>query len=145
MTSLAVVAVVLALTPAQLLPPLPPLPPPPIPLPPPPELCLLPPLPPICLPPEPVPPSDDPPIFEGKLTAERKSRYVRLRWPLARDDVGLAGYRIYRDGNYLGRRGPLVLTVRLVIPCGSHRYRIEAVDSAGQTASLVVHSRRRCN
>jgi hypothetical protein len=141
MISLAVTVVALALTPSQL-PPI--LPPPPIPLPPPPDLCLVPPLPPICLPPEPIPPSDDPPSFQGELSAARKGRYVRLRWPLARDDVALAGYRIFRDGIYLGRRGPLVLTVRLVIPCGRHRYRIEAVDSAGQTASLVVHSRRRC-
>lgn len=130
---LATVAAVLALAPTQLPPAqLPPLP------------CLPQPLPPVCLPGLP-PTGDDPPRFEGEFALEPVGGgRVVATWPAASDDGGLAGYRLYRDGNYLGSRGPGATRARLRLPCGWHRYRVEAVDTSGQTASLSARVLRRC-
>jgi hypothetical protein len=134
----------LALAPAQL-PPLPPLPPLPIPpLPPPPAACLIPPLPPICLPPEPIPPSDDPPRLEELELRRDGAKHVVLTWPAATDDVGVWGYRLYRDGNYIARFPADRRRARLLLPCGAHSYRVEAVDTVEQTASRSRRVVRRC-
>jgi len=129
-------AIILQLPPIDLPPlPVPPLPPPPcIPL-----------IDPGCVPPVPAPPGDDPPVFPDTLTATKDDGYIVLRWKPARDDITLAGYRFYRDGDYIGRRGPTITHVRLRLPCGRHRFRVEAVDSADQPASRGVTIRRRCS
>ena len=143
---LAVASVTLALWAPLQLPPIPPLPPLPVPIPPlpPPPVCLEPPLPPLCLPPEPPPPGDDPPRLADELELRREGKYVLLSWRPATDDRGVWGYRLYRDGNYLGRRTAHVRHVRLSLPCGSHSFRVEAVDTAEQTASRSVRVVRRC-
>lgn len=135
--------VILATLSQIILPPPPPLPLPPLPpLPPPP--CLIQP----CLPPPPLPippPGDDPPILVGKLTLTRDGKkYVIAKWPPATDDVGVWGYRIYRDGNVVARKPADVHRARLLLPCGAHRYRVEAVDTVEQVASLSRRVTRTC-
>jgi len=153
---IAVLAVALALAPAQLPPPpialpcvplvdpgcpLPnPLPPPP----PPPDACLPLPLPPICLPPMPPPKGDDPPKLPDELAASKGGGYVVLTWKPATDDVGVWGYRIYRDGNLVARKAAGATRVRLRLPCGRHSFRVEVVDSTEQTASRSLTARRVC-
>jgi hypothetical protein len=69
---------------------------------------------------------------------------VRIEWTPARDDDGLLGYRLFRDGRYLRAVPKAVVRVTLALPCGRHAYRIEAVDTANQDAAARVQVRRRC-
>ena len=119
--------------------PLPTLPP----LPPPPPLCLEPPLPPICIT-EPPPPGDDPPKLPDAVTVTREGKEIVLRWKAATDDVGVWGYRIYRDGNLIQRKAKTARRAIVRFPCGKHSFRVEAVDTVEQTASRSVHVRRPC-
>lgn len=128
----------LVLTPAQL-PPLPPVSPP--------LTCLPYPFEPVCPPPIPPAPDDDPPRLPAALELERVSVFskrVTISWQPALDDVGVSGYRIFRDGELLGKRGPGAVTVTIRLSCGTHTLRVEAVDLAGQTDSHSITVRRRC-
>jgi hypothetical protein len=140
-TPAAAAAAVLALAPLQLLPPLPPLPLPPLP-----PLPCVPLVDPDCpvVPGPPPPPGDDPPRLRGPVAASKADGWIAITWRPATDDRQLWGYRLYRDGNIVARRGAEATAARLRLPCGRHRYRVEAVDSAEQTDSRSLVARRRC-
>ena len=68
------------------------------------------------------------------LTARLDSAtQVTLRWSAATDDVGVAGYRISRDGVVLRTVNGLT-TTDPGVPAGPHTYQVEAVDAAGNTS-----------
>ena len=68
-----------------------------------------------------------------------------LAWDASTDDIGVALYRIYRDGSPLGTvgGGTLTYTDDTVLPDASYSYEVEAEDAAGNvspksTPPLVV-------
>lgn len=78
-------------------------------------------------------PVDDPPSDPGDLNvAAYTQRTVTISWPGATDDVGIAGYRLYRDGTYLTTAGPLARMAKFSVSWGEHTIVVEAVDTAGQ-------------
>lgn len=95
-------------------------------------------------PPPPPPPSDAPPVFNKPLEVVKRTAKVVLEWQRATDDEGMWGYRLFRDGRYLGSRKRTTLRATLKLPCGWHRYRVQAVDLAAQVASVSARVRRAC-
>jgi len=61
---------------------------------------------------------------------------VTLSWPAAADNVGVATYRILRDGNAVASvaGGTLSATVTGLAPAQSHRYQVVAVDATGNAS-----------
>lgn len=91
------------------------------------------------------PPPDQPPVFTGNLRiVARTTSTVTIAWDAATDDNGISGYRLYRDGVYLAKAGPLARQARFSLPCGSHLFRVEAVDTTGQGTGHSISVSRAC-
>jgi hypothetical protein len=84
-------------------------------------------------------------VFTAPVRARPAGNRVILRWQPASDDHAVAVYRIFRDGRPLGWVGTHIHRVRVWLPCGTHIYRVQAVDSVGQTGSEQVIVNRKCN
>lgn len=59
-----------------------------------------------------------------------------LRWDASSDDVGVAGYRLWRDGQELVTLGVTTYADRDLAPFTSYTYRVQAVDAAGNWSQL---------
>jgi len=67
---------------------------------------------------------------------------IALEWSAAKDDVGVAGYQIFRDGKPLGSPGPATaFEDQGLRPRTSHCYAIAALDAAGNRSA---RSRQAC-
>jgi hypothetical protein len=76
------------------------------------------------------PPDSTPPTAPGSLTARVVSpTQVALRWTAASDDVGVARYRVSRDGVVLTTTTGLTAT-DTAVGSGPHEYRVIALDAA---------------
>jgi chitodextrinase len=74
------------------------------------------------------------PSAPGGLTATPvSSSHVDLAWTASTDDVGVAGYRVYRDGALLGATAlnATAYSDDAAIPGSSYTYTVSAVDAAG--------------
>jgi hypothetical protein len=81
-----------------------------------------------------------PPGAPASLAAEPTIDHVNLSWDASTDDVGVAGYRVYRDGTLVQTTTATSWTDTLVTAGATYAYRVEAYDAAGNTASSVVVS-----
>ncbi|MEA2130852.1 MAG: hypothetical protein QOJ85_3743 [Solirubrobacteraceae bacterium] len=87
----------------------------------------------------PTPPADTtPPSAPGPVVAEPGSDHVSVSWPPASDDVGVAGYRIFRDGALAATTTATNWTDTSVTAGAAYSYRVEAYDAAGNSASSAV-------
>ncbi|MDQ1631609.1 MAG: large repetitive protein [Frankiaceae bacterium] len=70
------------------------------------------------------------------LSATVVSADVDLSWTAASDDVGVAGYRLYRDGAEIANFSASASSFRdvNVVP-GNHSYTVDAVDAAGNRSA----------
>ena len=78
-----------------------------------------------------------PPAAPGNLTAGAAGVDVSLDWNVATDDVGVAGYRVYRDGaliTTLALRRSVVVWRPGLAP-GSYAYTVQAFDAAGNSSA----------
>src|SRR5207237_1358774 len=89
--------------------------------------------------------SDDiAPTVPGNLVGSAASNTsVALSWNAATDNVGVAGYDVYRDTLLLAARGPSPLSFTDTVLAGStHTYTVDAFDAAGthsaQSSGLTV-------
>jgi hypothetical protein len=73
------------------------------------------------------------PAFPGPVTAVPAEASVTLSWPAATDAVGVAGYRVYRDGTLRGTVSSLGWVDSAVSAGASYSYRVSAFDAAGNT------------
>ena len=78
-----------------------------------------------------------PPAAPGNLTAAPSGANVSLGWNMATDDVGVAGYRVYRDGALIAT---LLGADRTSYgdpsrPPGSYVYTVQAFDAAGNSSA----------
>jgi cellulose 1,4-beta-cellobiosidase len=70
------------------------------------------------------------PPAPGWLPATPTSHYVRLNWSAATDNVGVTGYRIYRDGVQVGTTSELTYLDPGLAPLTTYQYEIRAHDAA---------------
>jgi hypothetical protein len=81
------------------------------------------------------------PSAPGWLPATPTATYVRVNWTAATDNVAVAGYRVYRDGNLVGTTTELTYMDVGVVPQATYQYEIRAYDGAtnvGPAASGAV-------
>jgi hypothetical protein len=65
---------------------------------------------------------------------------VGLSWAAATDDVGVAGYRVYRDDVLVANTPSLAWTDTAQLPGSTHKYRVTAFDAVGNsTQSNIVY------
>ncbi|MFL5956512.1 MAG: hypothetical protein ACJ756_03590, partial [Solirubrobacterales bacterium] len=86
----------------------------------------------------PPPPDTTPPSAPGPLSAESATDHVTLSWPAATDDIGVGGYRVFRDGSLVQTTTSTSWTDTSVTAGVTYSYRVEAYDAAGNTASSDV-------
>jgi hypothetical protein len=83
-----------------------------------------------------------PPTQPATLTATALAAGgARLDWTASTDNLGLAGYRIYRDGEQIGETDSSTLTYTdppILGVTGLHTYWVKAVDTAGQLSSAAT-------
>jgi fibronectin type 3 domain-containing protein len=79
-----------------------------------------------------------PPSRPGKLSAKAASgpRRVKLSWSASTDDVGVTGYRVYRDGAVIATVGVPGYTDSTVAGRTKYRYSVSAADAAGNESQL---------
>jgi chitodextrinase len=86
-------------------------------------------------------PDNVPPYPPGNLLAsvdKNNPFVVDLSWDSTTDDVGVAGYTVYRDGVPIGTtgNGPYVYTDTTVQPATTYAYALDAFDAAGNHSDL---------
>jgi hypothetical protein len=87
----------------------------------------------------PAPPADTtPPSAPGPVVAVPAGDHVTVSWTPASDDVGVAGYRIFRDGDLARTTTETTWTDTAVTAGATYSYRVEAYDAAGNSASSAV-------
>ncbi len=85
-----------------------------------------------------------PTVPTGLAATAVSSSSVQLSWNASTDNVGVAGYTVYRNGKPIGTTGGSVTsyTDSTVAPSTSYSYTVDAFDTAGnhsaQSASLPV-------
>lgn len=89
-------------------------------------------------------PSDTtPPSAPGSFTATGSdAETVRLSWDASTDDRGVAGYRIWRDGQVVATLASTARSFadRGLAPETTYRYAIRAFDAAGNTSPAAADS-----
>ena len=88
-----------------------------------------------------VPKDYAPPITPDNLEAKMLSNTkISLSWDPAEDDVGVVGYKIYRDGSHL-MTSESTLAIDTGLASGiNHCYRVSAVDAAGNESPIGVQT-----
>lgn len=82
-------------------------------------------------------PDIDPPTTPGDLTATAVSgTQIDLSWTASTDNVGVAGYNIYRDGNLVGASTNTSLSDMGLDPNTTYGYSVAAFDAAGNMSAL---------
>ena len=86
----------------------------------------------------PPPPDTTPPSAPGSVVAVPAADRVDLSWTAATDDVGVAGYRVFRDGALVKTTTGTSWSDTSVTPGATYSYRVEAYDAAGNSASSAL-------
>ncbi len=76
-----------------------------------------------------------PPSAPGALTATPGNAQVALSWQRSSDNVGVAGYAVYRNGTSIARVSALTYTDTGVSNGTSYTYDVVAYDAAGNTSA----------
>jgi hypothetical protein len=64
----------------------------------------------------------------------QNSNQVSLSWTASTDNVGVAGYKVLRDGNVVGNASGTTYTDNTVNPSTTYNYTVEAYDAAGNVS-----------
>jgi YD repeat-containing protein len=77
-----------------------------------------------------------PPTIPSGLSASAQSwSTVNLSWSASTDNVGVAGYKIYRGGTQMGTSGGTSYTDTTTSPSTSYSYTVGAYDAAGNNST----------
>ena len=71
-----------------------------------------------------------PPSKPVGLTATATARSASLSWTAATDNVGVTGYRVFRDGTQVGTSASTSYTDSGLTPATSYTYKVQAYDAA---------------
>jgi len=86
---------------------------------------------------EPSPPDANPPSKPVGLTANATAGRVDLAWQASTDDIGVAGYEIFRDGSPLANVGAVTTYADLTVaPNTTYAYTVRARDAANNVSPL---------
>jgi gametolysin peptidase M11/Big-like domain-containing protein len=81
-------------------------------------------------------PDTTPPSAPVPVVATAAADRVTLSWPVSTDNVGVAGYRVYRSNSLVKTLATATSWTDLVVsPGATYSYRVAAFDAAGNTAS----------
>ena len=87
-------------------------------------------------PPPPAAPDTIAPSAPANVSATATSAVsVRLTWSAATDNVGVSGYRIFRDGNQIGTSTGTTYDDSGLAPSTTYRYEVAAFDAAGNVSA----------
>lgn len=81
---------------------------------------------------------DTPPTVPGPVTVTATATAARIAWSPAADNLGVTGYRVWRDGVLLGMTTSLAWKDSDLTPATTYTWAIRAVDTAGQTGPAVT-------
>jgi hypothetical protein len=76
-------------------------------------------------------PDTEPPTAPGGLWASAKRKHVNLTWVASTDNVGVASYKIWRDGTVIGETTGTSYTDRSIARGTTCSYTVSALDAAG--------------
>lgn len=79
-------------------------------------------------------PDTVPPTQPEQLLALTDPVGVTATWEPSQDNVGVAGYNVYRDNHLVATTARLFYQDRDLAPAESHDYRVEAYDAAGSVS-----------
>lgn len=79
--------------------------------------------------------SEAPTVPRG-LAASASRKQVDLSWSASDDNVGVAGYRVWRDGTLLGETSGTGYSDRNLADGVQYEYRVDAYDAANNTSGL---------
>jgi hypothetical protein len=80
------------------------------------------------------------PSAPGWLPATPTANYVRLNWTAATDNVGVAGYRVYRDGALVGSTSELTYVDSGLAASTAYQYEVRAYDAAVNVGPAAASS-----
>lgn len=80
---------------------------------------------------------DSPPTAPGSVTVSVTDTTARVAWSAASDDLGVTGYRVWRDGAFLGTTASRAWYSANLTPETPYTWTIRAVDTAGQVGPAV--------
>lgn len=84
-------------------------------------------------------PDTTPPTVPTGLSASAASwSTVNLSWAASTDNVGVAGYRVYRNGSQIGTTGSTSYTDGSTAPSTTYSYTVSAYDAAGNNSAQSV-------
>lgn len=84
-------------------------------------------------------PDTTPPSTPKNLTASAVSSFqINLSWDSSTDNVGVAGYKIYRDGTQIATSQTISYQDTNLVPETTYSYAVAAYDAAGNTSSQSV-------
>jgi hypothetical protein len=75
------------------------------------------------------------PTAPASLVADPAPDQVALSWSASSDNVGVVGYRVYRDGSLIDTTTATSATDTAVVPGTAYSYSVSAYDAAGNSAS----------
>ena len=82
-------------------------------------------------------PIDTTPSAPGSLAATVTATSTRLSWTAATDNIGVTGYRVWRDGLLVGSTAALSFSVASLTPETTYQWSVRAVDTAGQLGAIA--------
>lgn len=81
---------------------------------------------------------DTAPTAPGNLAVTVTATEARLSWKPATDNLGVIGYRVWRDGALLGTTGTLAWTNTDLAPETTYTWTVRAIDTIGQTGPAAT-------
>ncbi len=92
-------------------------------------------------------PDAEAPVFVGTPTAtvpDIHGKDVQITWQAATDNIGVTAYGIYRDGTRIATVGGSTLSYSdTALAAGTYRYKVDAVDSAGNRSDRAAQPAQR--
>jgi chitodextrinase len=82
--------------------------------------------------------TQSPTVPTGLTASVISSTQIDLSWTASTDNVGVAEYRIYRDGTYVGSTAGTSYQSTGLKPSTKYSYRVAARDAAGKTSAKSV-------
>ncbi|TAJ98233.1 MAG: hypothetical protein EPO39_18740 [Candidatus Manganitrophaceae bacterium] len=79
-----------------------------------------------------------PSVPAGLTTAVISYSQINVAWNASTDNVGVTGYRIYRNGAEVAAPRGQIYTDSNLVPDTAYRYRVAAVDAAGNLSAQSV-------
>lgn len=84
----------------------------------------------------PAPDTSPPTAPSGLAATAQSSGQVNLSWTASTDNVGVTGYKVYRDGTLIGTTAATTYSDTTVSAATTYSYTVGAFDAAGNTSAM---------